>query len=96
LIGNWPKEGLDGDMYLFETLRDNKYSFKQYWTLSSIDTVIEARQLNDFINELKLFVDYKYIYKAFENRIPFECYRSAGPMTACEILTKKEYRKRSK
>ena len=90
-IKGWSK-GFDGVEFIIETLRDKNYSFKQYWTPSAQDSIFEAHVLKNFTNELWTLLNINRLENEFKARIPFECYNSGGPTTACRILTRKEKR----
>lgn len=91
LISSWSK-GCDGDEYIFETLENGLYSYKQYWTPSSHKSLLEGSLLNSFIEKFNELLETEKLKKEFTNRIPFECYNTGGPLTACKILTKKQKR----
>jgi len=90
-IVGWSR-GLDGIEITIETIVENKYSFKQYWTPSAQDTLKEGLAINRFIQEIWNLLEINSKEKDFASRIPFESYNTGGPETACRILTKRERR----
>lgn len=97
-IVGW-SQGFDGIEITIETIVENKYSFKQYWTPSTQDTLKEGLAINNFIKEAWKLLDISSKEKDFATRIPFESYNTGGPATAFKVLTKRErrlYRKERK
>jgi hypothetical protein len=90
-IKNWSM-GFDGDEYIFETLENGNYTFKQYWTPSSQDSLLEGSLITNFIKLTSDLLEIGKLKEDFSARIPFECYNSGGPLTSCKILTKKQKR----
>ena len=79
-IKGW-QQGLDGITYFIECKVDNKYSFKNYWTPTSQDTLVEAKLLLYFISSLENLLDLKNSSKIFQNEIPFDSWTFPGSST---------------
>lgn len=94
-IKQWSR-GFDGDIYIIESLNDKNYSFKQYWTPSSQDSITQGEIFSKFIDNVYTIIDFKNKKINFKRRVPFECYNTGGPTTACEILSRKEKRQYKK
>jgi len=95
LISGWSR-GLDGDTYTIEFADKNKYSFKSYWTPTVQDSLKEAIRLIGFIKDLNRIVEMEQRLSAFPSEIPFECYNTGGPATACKVLPRKQHQKLKK
>jgi len=80
-IKGW-QQGLDGITYFIEYKVDNKYSFKNYWTPTSQDSLVEAKLLLYFISSLENLLDLKKSSKAFQNEIPFDSWTYPGSSTS--------------
>lgn len=94
-IAGWSR-GFDGDTYTIEFADKNRYSFKSYWTPAAHDSLKEATLLRDFIYDLNKIVEMGLRLSAFSSEVPFECYNTGGPATACKVLSRKEHRKLKK
>lgn len=84
--------GLDGVTYAIEEADNSTYSFKSYWTPSSIN-VEEAKRLKRFIEEIEHLTNLRKLEKEFVQLIPFGSYSTGGPMVAVKVMTKKELSK---
>ncbi len=51
-IKGWPQNGLDGYEYCVEISTANSYSFKTYWSPSSLTALPEAKRIQDFADFL--------------------------------------------
>lgn len=80
-IKGW-QQGLDGITYFIEYKVDNRYSFKNYWTPSSQDSLKEADLLLTFISSLENLLDLKNTSKAFQDEIPFNSWTYPGSSTS--------------
>jgi hypothetical protein len=80
-IKGW-QQGLDGITYFIEYKVDNRYSFKNYWTPSSQDSLKEANLLLSFIASLENLLDLKNTSKAFQDEIPFDSWTYPGSSTS--------------
>ena len=92
-IKGW-QQGFDGTTYFIEYKIDNKYSFKNYWTPTSQDSLAEAKLLLYFISSLGNLLDLKNSSKVFQNEIPFDSWTYSGSSTSVLRIkpkTKKKY-----
>jgi len=70
-IKGW-QQGLDGITYFIEYKVDKNYSFKNYWTPTSQDSLAEAQLLLLLISSFESLPDIKNSSKDFQNEIPFD------------------------
>jgi hypothetical protein len=93
-ISGWA-HGLDGITYVFENKNGNNYSFKNYWTPSSQETLKEAQNILTFTNQLDTIIEYSPKRKLFESEIPFYGWTYNGSsMAAIRVISNtKEYRR---
>ena len=92
-IKGW-QQGFDGITYFIEYKIDNNYSFKNYWTPTSQDSLAEAKLLLYFISSLENLIDLKNSLKIFQNEIPFDSWTYPGSSTSVIRIkpkTKKKY-----
>lgn len=94
-IAGWSR-GFDGDAYTIEFADKYSYSLKSYWTPTAQDSLKEAILLRGFIDDLNRTTGMEQRLLAFSSEVPFECYNTGGPATACKVLTRKEHRKSKK
>ena len=80
-IKGW-QQGFDGRTYFIEYKINNKYSFKNYWTPTSQDSLAEAKLFLYFISSLENLLDFKNSSKIFQNEIPFESWTFPGSSSA--------------
>jgi hypothetical protein len=80
-IKGW-QQGFDGITYFIEYKVDSRYSFKNYWTPSSQDSLAEAQLLLTFISSLESLLDLKNSSKVFQNEIPFDSWTYPGNSNA--------------
>jgi len=67
-IKGW-QQGLDGITYFIEYKVDKNYSFKNYWTPTSQDSLAEAQLLLLLISSFESLPDIKNSSKDFQNEI---------------------------
>lgn len=91
-IKGW-QQGLDGIIYTFEQSTNDTYSFKTYWTPKAQDSLIEAMQVQSFIDSVFSMVDAQQKWQSFAKNIPYQCYINGGPSVTCKKLTAKEIKK---
>ncbi|MFA5973763.1 MAG: hypothetical protein WC780_15535 [Lentimicrobiaceae bacterium] len=94
-IKDW-QQGLDGVMYFIEHSTTDNYSFKSYWTPQAQGKLIEAIQVQNFIDNAFKLANAQTVWKLFSKQIPYECYMNGGPSVTMKILTKKEKKKYAK
>lgn len=91
-IKEW-NTGFDGIQYIYEFKIGNNYSFKNYWTPSAFEDLMEAQHITEFNFELHKLFEFKHFQKSFDNEIPFLSYTYPGSATAIsKAVTKKELR----
>jgi hypothetical protein len=90
-IKGW-QQGFDGIIYTIEYSTRSKYSFKTYWTPKAQDSLKEAVQVQEFIDNAFKLSNAKIAWREFSKMIPYECY-SYGMSVVCKGLTKQEHRK---
>lgn len=94
-IKGW-KQGFDGVTYIIEFSTKDNYSFKTYWTPKAQDTtLIEAKVLQFFIDEIFDLSGSLTTWKHFEKQVPYECYNIGGTIR-CKVLNKKQKRQFAK
>lgn len=76
-IKGW-QQGLDGITYFIEYKNDNEYSFKNYWTPTSQDSLAESKLFLFFISSLQNLLDLNNGSKDFQNKIPFNSWTYPG------------------
>lgn len=91
LIKGW-SPGFDGITYVFEHSTKTEYSFKTYWTPKVQESLVEAKLVQAFVDDVFELANAKFIWQNFEKNIPYECYNVAGNI-ACKALTKKDRKK---
>ncbi|HLO91875.1 MAG TPA: hypothetical protein VK172_11990 [Lentimicrobium sp.] len=70
-INGWDS-GKDGITYIIEYANEKNYSFKNYWTPTSLkEKIPEAKQLVDFIDNLNQIEELKAIKNKFMDHQPF-------------------------
>ena len=80
-IQGW-QHGFDGIEYFTEYKKAGQYSFKNYWTPTSQDTLKEAIQFQHFVSGLDRILDLKANSKDFQAAIPFNSWTYPGSATA--------------
>ena len=70
-IKGW-QQGLDGITYFIEYKVDKNYSFKNYWTPTSKDSLAEAQLPLLLMSSFESLPDIKNSSKDFQNEIPFD------------------------
>lgn len=80
-IKGW-QQGLDGVTYFTECKKDGQYSFKNYWTPTSQDSLKEAIQFQCFVSGLDKILNLKNNSKSFEDDIPFDSWTYPGSASA--------------
>mgnify|MGYP000615521858 CR=1 FL=1 len=80
-IKGW-QQGLDGITYFIEYKVDKNYSFKNYWTPTSQDSLAEAQLLLLLISSFESLPDIKNSSKDFQNEIPFDSWIYPGSSTS--------------
>lgn len=80
-IQGW-QHGFDGIEYFTEYKKGGQYSFKNYWTPTSQDTLKEAIQLQNFVSGLDTILDLKKNSKEFQAAIPFDGWTYPGSARA--------------
>ena len=80
-IKGW-QQGLDGITYFIEYKVDNNYSFKNYWTPTSQDSLAETQLILLFISSFESLPDFKNSSKDFQNEIPFDSWTYPGSSTS--------------
>ena len=91
-IKGW-QQGFDGITYFVEYSTTDNYSFKSYWTPKAQDSLIEAIQVQRFVDSVFSLVDAGEIWKSFVKTIPYESYYNGGPSVAIRALTNAERKK---
>lgn len=91
-IKGW-QHGFDGITYVVEQLSKDNYSFKTYWTPKAQDSLIEAIQVQSYIDDVLAIVNAQEAWKSFTNLIPYECYINGGPGVTCKVLSATEKEK---
>lgn len=87
-IKNW-KIGDDGVTYIIESLVEEKYTFKTYWTPKAQKNLKEAKQVQSFIEQLFRLVNEKSNREKFEKEVPYECFFS-GMIILCNNVTSEQ------
>lgn len=92
-IKGW-QQGLDGITYFIEYQKDGHYSFKNYWTPISQNTLKEAMQLQNFISGLAIILDLEKNSQDFQQDIPFDHWSYPGsPTTVFRVKPRPKKRK---
>jgi hypothetical protein len=91
-IKSW-EQGLDGVTYFTEYKKGGQYSFKNYWTPTSQDTLKEAIQFQNFVSGLDRLLDLRKNNKEFEADIPFDSWSYPGSATAVLRINPKPKKK---
>ena len=76
-IKGWT-HGFDGIEYFTEFRKNGQYTFKNYWTPTSQDSLKEAIQFESFVSGLDKILDLKNNCNAFEDNIPFDSWTHPG------------------
>ena len=79
-IAGW-QHGFDGIEYFTEYKKGREYSFKNYWTPTSQDTLKEAIQFQNFVSSLDRILNLKNNSKKFQADIPFDSWTYPGSGT---------------
>ncbi|MCC2546499.1 hypothetical protein LJY25_08595 [Hymenobacter sp. BT175] len=85
-ISGW-KEGFDGVTYILETLKNDTYYLKSYWTPSIQEGVKEAGLVQGFVADVDQLLDLKRRSYYFNKSIPFESWTTSGGASVSRILT---------
>lgn len=94
-ITSW-NQGLDGIEYFIEYRQGNNYTFKNYWTPTAQDDLIEANKLLSFISSISSLLDLERINKTFQAEIPFNGWIYPGSGSASvRAMPKTKLKKRS-
>ena len=80
-IKGW-QQGVDGITYFTEYKKGVQYSFKNYWTPTSQDTLKEAIQFQHFVSTLNKILDLENNTKKFQADIPFDSWSYPGSSSA--------------
>lgn len=72
-IKGW-KSGTDGRTYTIEQFRNNKHSFKKYWTPSLQNHLKEGRYMEYFIHEINQIKEISSAFDKFMAKQPFKSY----------------------
>jgi len=80
-IRGW-QHGFDGIEYFTEFKKNGQYTFKNYWTPTSQDSLKEAIQFQSFVSGLEKILDLKNNSKAFQDDIPFDGWTYPGSASA--------------
>ena len=80
-IKGWT-QGLDGIEYFTEFTKNGQYTFKNYWTPTSQDSLKEAIQFQSFVSGLDKILDLKNNSKIFQDDIPFDGWIYPGSASA--------------
>jgi hypothetical protein len=80
-IKGWT-HGFDGIEYFTEFRKNERYTFKNYWTPTSQDSLKEAIQFQSFVLGLDRILDLKNNSKAFQDDIPFDSWTYPGSASA--------------
>lgn len=94
-VKNW-KKGFDGITYSIEFADKYEYNYKSYWTPIIQESVVEAEEIQKFVDDILKITNAEKIWNDFSKQIPFECYINYGPEITCKVLTwleKKKYKK---
>ena len=91
-INGW-QHGFDGIEYLTEFKKGNQYSFKNYWTPTSQDTLKEAILFQSFVSGLDTILDLKSNSKEFQDEIPFDSWTYPGSATSVLRIKPKSKKK---
>jgi hypothetical protein len=94
-IEGW-KQGVDGITYIIETIHNNEYYIKSYWTPTSQGNLKEALIVNTFIETAAKLVNLPRELQSFTTTIPYECYMTSSMTIACKILLPAEKRRLKK
>ncbi|MEN2400184.1 hypothetical protein GKZ90_0010370 [Flavobacterium sp. MC2016-06] len=73
-IKGWNTNGNDGETYIFETKNDTLYTYKHYWSPDYQKRILEAQQVENFVNDLFKIIDIKKLETQFITNIPFKNY----------------------
>jgi hypothetical protein len=80
-IKGW-QQGLDGITYFTEYKKGGQYSFKNYWTPTSQDTLIEAIRFQNFVSGLDRILNLRDNSNRFQDDIPFDSWTYPGSATS--------------
>lgn len=80
-IKGW-QHGFDGVEYFIEYKKGGQYSFKNYWTPTSQDTLKEAIQFQAFVSGLDRILELKKNSREFQDDIPFNSWSYPGSGTS--------------
>lgn len=90
-ISGW-SQGFDGIIYSLQHKKGGVYTLKNYWS-PHIQTVSEAKVIEQFTNEIHEIVGFKEILETFNRMVPFQTYSYGGAVSISRIMTRKEYRR---
>jgi len=76
-IKGW-QQGFDGITYFTEYKKDRQYSFKNYWTPTSQDTLKEAVRFQNFVTGLDKILGLRANSNKFQDDIPFDSWTYPG------------------
>lgn len=80
-IQGW-QHGLDGIAYFTEFKNNSQYSFKNYWSPASQDSVSEAIKFQGFVESLNRILELEAHFMKFAEKIPFNAWMYPGSSTA--------------
>ena len=80
-IKGW-QQGLDGITYFTEYKKGEQYSFKNYWTPTSQDTLNEAIRFQNFVSGLDRILNLRDNSNHFQDDIPFDSWTYPGSATS--------------
>ena len=89
-IVDW-QQGFDGIIYLLETVNNDTYWLKSYWTPTAQGGLKEAAQVQGFVGDVVQVLDLRKRQSYFNTSIPFVSWTTGDGTIVSRVTTRTEY-----
>jgi hypothetical protein len=89
-IVDW-QQGFDGITYILETVNNDTYWLKSYWTPTAQRDLKEAAQVQGFVGDVAQVLDLRKRRSYFHTSIPFVSWTTGNGTITSRVTTRTEY-----